>query len=722
MVKVKKKQGKSIKKPKIINHLQRTYLPRAAEDPNRKHKIADKVIDHKSEELNIWYLIRFKDISKPQWLPETSISGCNQLIQEYWKRESSINQDDTNTHNNQDTEFHYRSNKSKDSSLQSSSQFRYEFDVLSRNSATSSNTMKSKRIDKSQDKVAKKPTINKSTSNPVRYEKIRREKPIISKTFENRNVIESYPNIATSKANKVTELILTKGQNKIMNKSMRSEDAVQQQLTSDIERTQSKCKDALRLTLDEFFSEIRTEMGMPPKSHTLPSMQLHSADNNGGSPIKYIKWTGNIIKGSLVLFVASVNVTPFPGRCNNISTLKKIADENVPKLCIQHSLPLSYALNLIKDKDYSKCPMFEIKPLQISKSRRNILVERTIMMRSKIAGVIWIEEYKSAWIIFPYHEKICSILSLPDKKELRLFAVSIFIPSIYDSITLNSITLNNEISKCTILPYEKFSVKEIIKIKIFLHQTEYYSDLREICRGRIHFTYFGNKEFSEVQELLLAMKILGAIHEENYNENISLVLVHVFFLRQLLFMRNFMDFKRLPNCRFLLFGVDLKGSPEPICFKEHLPNGGMISATTFTFLQEEQVSNRIINVIDHQDNPWDYLLYMNVMDNLADIGQNQNNQCALQAWYEAMTAIGMKKARYIRREEMFMPEKVPEEPPPMISSLARTMLRIHTMYASERRHFILIRHPKEEEFSNVSIPGVWKMSLQEFEQNFGTTM
>ena len=33
------------------------------------------------------------------------------------------------------------------------------------------------------------------------------------------------------------------------------------------------------------------------------------------------QWTGNIIKGSLVLFDASVNVTPFPGRCDNITTL-----------------------------------------------------------------------------------------------------------------------------------------------------------------------------------------------------------------------------------------------------------------------------------------------------------------------------------------------------------------------------------------------------------------
>ncbi len=41
----------------------------------------------------------------------------------------------------------------------------------------------------------------------------------------------------------------------------------------------------------------------------------------------------------------------------------------------------------------------------------------------------------------------------------------------------------------------------------------------------------------------------------------------------------------------------------------------------------------------------------------------------------------------------------------MISSLHRTILRIHTMYAAERRDFILIQH-MEEELANELVPGV----------------
>jgi len=42
----------------------------------------------------------------------------------------------------------------------------------------------------------------------------------------------------------------------------------------------------------------------------------------------------------------------------------------------------------------------------------------------------------------------------------------------------------------------------------------------------------------------------------------------------------------------------------------------------------------------------------------------------------------------------------------MVSSLHRTILRIHTMYAAERRDFILIQHTEEEELANELVPGV----------------
>jgi hypothetical protein len=73
-------------------------------------------------------------------------------------------------------------------------------------------------------------------------------------------------------------------------------------------------------------------------------------------------------------------------------------------------------------------------------------------------------------------------------------------------------------------------VEEIIRTKVFLKQTGYYSELLGICKDRIHFTYFGNEELLDVQELLLAMKVLGAICEKDYSENISFVFVKCFII------------------------------------------------------------------------------------------------------------------------------------------------------------------------------------------------
>ncbi|RGB35965.1 hypothetical protein C1646_698281 [Rhizophagus diaphanus] len=115
MGRLKKQNGKSsIKKPKKTTHLQRTYLPRASEDPNRRHKVAEKVIDHKNEELHIWYLIRFKDMTKPQWLPENNISGCKQLIREYWIRENAMKKIEIDTDNNYTSQNDYQSSTNSD--------------------------------------------------------------------------------------------------------------------------------------------------------------------------------------------------------------------------------------------------------------------------------------------------------------------------------------------------------------------------------------------------------------------------------------------------------------------------------------------------------------------------------------------------------------------------------------------------------------------------------
>jgi hypothetical protein len=119
-------------------------------------------------------------------------------------------------------------------------------------------------------------------------------------------------------------------------------------------------------------------------------------------------------------------------------------------------------------------------------------------------------------------------LKLPDKKELKLFAVSISVPPSFDPLPLNFEP------ESLILPNNgRFSAEEIVKTKVFLRQTGYYSQLLQllrICKEQIHFTCFGNEEFPDVKELLLVMKVFGAIYEESYCENISFIFVSVYLV------------------------------------------------------------------------------------------------------------------------------------------------------------------------------------------------
>jgi hypothetical protein len=50
-------------------------------------------------------------MTKPQWLPENSISGCKQLIHEYWVRENAMKIIDIDTVNNYTNKDDYQSSR-----------------------------------------------------------------------------------------------------------------------------------------------------------------------------------------------------------------------------------------------------------------------------------------------------------------------------------------------------------------------------------------------------------------------------------------------------------------------------------------------------------------------------------------------------------------------------------------------------------------------------------
>lgn len=70
-------------------------------------------------------------MTKPQWLPENSISGCKQLIQEYWIRENAMKQIDIDSNNNYTSQDDYHYPTNSDYSKYVKSQPSYNFHVQS---------------------------------------------------------------------------------------------------------------------------------------------------------------------------------------------------------------------------------------------------------------------------------------------------------------------------------------------------------------------------------------------------------------------------------------------------------------------------------------------------------------------------------------------------------------------------------------------------------------
>lgn len=73
-------------------------------------------------------------MTKPQWLPENSISGCKQLIREYWIRENAMKKIEIDTGNNYTSQNDYQSSTN-------SNYFKYDKSQPSYNSHVQSSTI-----------------------------------------------------------------------------------------------------------------------------------------------------------------------------------------------------------------------------------------------------------------------------------------------------------------------------------------------------------------------------------------------------------------------------------------------------------------------------------------------------------------------------------------------------------------------------------------------------
>ncbi|CAG8798059.1 11739_t:CDS:2, partial [Dentiscutata erythropus] len=101
----------------------------------------------------------------------------------------------------------------------------------------------------------------------------------------------------------------------------------------------------------------------------------------------------------------------------------------------------------------------------------------------------------------------------------------------------------------------------------------------------------------EVKDMRNIIQHLGAILYEDYNDEIELI--HYLFGKQVLFIPNLINLKRLPNCKFFGYGIDPK-SQNSFTLEEYFPQGGYVTATTSVLINEQDAIDRILAIMNYQ--------------------------------------------------------------------------------------------------------------------------
>ncbi|CAG8467935.1 8406_t:CDS:10 [Acaulospora morrowiae] len=429
-------------------------------------------------------------------------------------------------------------------------------------------------------------------------------------------------------------------------------------------------------------------------------------------------WKGFLFKADPIQNIATVIIRPFPGRCEDHVRLDEIMNKH--RLWMKHYITLPYAFELINPNTDEN--LYLIEPIQKPTSIRNINEEYIFMRDNEIAsihfvGVSWLNDEKTrCWLIFPNTSRLIERLKLTTRP---------IVPYIICEKTLsNSMTIAKEHER--IFDHETIQNNPSLRdIETFIWINNYH-EIMKICENPgIRYMNFAPDpdRCPEIKEMNNVLDYLGAVYNKDYNDDIGLI--HSFYEKQVLFMPNLMELKRLPNCKFRGYGVNPQ-TRESSNFVEFFPQGGFLTVTTAVFVKEQEVISRVLAVMKHQnkiynDSKWELVLNENILGYLAHVATSMETQClnAKIAYLDLVMHAKANKVRYFTEQEIFKITMEIDEPPTMLLSLHRTMIRIHTMYWKERRHFILIYDSSEDKSNLVPLNGVEQMTLEEFENQFG---
>ncbi|RHZ74125.1 hypothetical protein Glove_227g98 [Diversispora epigaea] len=436
-----------------------------------------------------------------------------------------------------------------------------------------------------------------------------------------------------------------------------------------------------------------------------------------------LEWKGSLVKADPIQNIATVIMKPFPGRCNNLVKFNEIKEKNKDYLWMKDHIKLPYALELINEQE----SLFIINPVKKPLTLRNVNAEYVYMKENDIVGIIWLnDENTSCWLVFPTNDKIVERLKLSKRPKVPYILYEKTLPCnimrniITDKETIQNVSLNWNV-ETFIYIYNCHDILEIFKnpgIK--------YMD----------FSPDPNDCF-EVKDMRNTIQYLGAILCEDYNDEIELVLastiflhcyiiIHYLFGKQVLFIPNLINLKRLPNCKFFEYGTNPK-SQNSFTLEEYFPQGGYVTATTAVLINEQDAIDRIFAIMNYQSYKhngakWELVLNENILEYLAYVATNStehNQYYAKIAYLDLIMHAKANKIRYFSSREIFKTNLKTTEPPTMLLSTHRTMIRVHTMNWKKCRHFILIYDSSEDLSMRVPIDGVELLTLEGFESQFG---
>ncbi|CAG8797935.1 7229_t:CDS:2, partial [Racocetra persica] len=226
-----------------------------------------------------------------------------------------------------------------------------------------------------------------------------------------------------------------------------------------------------------------------------------------------------------------------------------------------------------------------------------------------------------------------------------------------------------------------------------------YHKLVEWFKCKPKFMDFSTENNLERYEFLNSAKCLGGIHLKEFSDEIRYVFIQARQEPQYNFIPHLMKLKDLPNCKFIGYGSSCWPSGPSIDLEEWFLHGGFVTITYETFNAQSHIFDRLYNVFQYQStlhvsSTWKVVIYKNVEDNLIKNFEAFHCRQSLISLRTIRLSLKDGTSQYFEADELF---------------------------CQKERHFIIICEPDEKHHDIIPVPGVDRLTLQEFELKFGPT-